>query len=36
VKQIWPFVGVIMLVVIAAIFFPAIFTVGPKLLGLWQ
>ncbi len=36
VKQIWPFVGIIVLVVVVAIFFPAVFTVGPKLLGLWQ
>jgi TRAP-type C4-dicarboxylate transport system permease large subunit len=36
VKQIWPFVGIIILVVTIAIFFPALFTAGPKLLGLWQ
>ncbi len=34
VKQIWPFVGIIVLVVIVAIFVPAIFTAGPRLLGL--
>jgi len=36
VRHIWPFVGIVLLVVVVAIFFPAVFTSGPKLLGLWQ
>jgi C4-dicarboxylate transporter DctM subunit len=35
VRQIWPFVCIILIVVVIAIFFPDVFTIGPRLLGLW-